>query len=257
MKQIIPFDFDNTQIRTLQKEGEYWFVLRDVLTAMGSKTTTYSAQTSIHEGLGDGYVTSLPISDRLGRGQNALVVNEPAITYLVAVSRTEAGRRLNRFIHSDVLPAIRQQGHYAAEGSRLDTMMQRRTVGYRSLWNAYGTDRPPTSDLLQRLMTSFDKLAQDSGLPSQFEGVSPNPEMYLMTPALARHLIEAYCIGKQNGGRKAERGPEVAAGGTINATSSHRILRESTAYLLRGVRSHKRFNKCELALTLTTLAGRV
>jgi len=41
-----------------------------------------------------------------------VIVAEAAATYLVARSNTEAGRRLNRFIHTEVLPQIRRTGAY-------------------------------------------------------------------------------------------------------------------------------------------------
>jgi hypothetical protein len=41
-----------------------------------------------------------------------IAIAEAAVTYLVARSNTEIGRRLNRFIHTEVLPAIREKGFY-------------------------------------------------------------------------------------------------------------------------------------------------
>lgn len=203
MQDIIRFE--DSQIRSIESGPETMFVLRVVLAAMDSTTRPADAKTLLEQELGDGVVTDYPIRDELGRRQVATLVSRPGLTYLVASSRTEAGRRLNKFIHRELLPSIEEKGHYAHKGSRLDTMMQRRTIGYRSLWSAYGTDRPPMSDLTQRVMRGFNKMAKDAGLPDQVEAVKPDPEIYMMTPALARNLIESYYGGKDNGGRRAAR----------------------------------------------------
>jgi len=47
-----------------------------------------------------------------GGVQQVIIVAEPAATYLVARSNTERGRKLNRFIHVEVLPSIRKTGGF-------------------------------------------------------------------------------------------------------------------------------------------------
>ncbi|MBV5308119.1 BRO family protein [Chromatium okenii] len=111
--KITPFSFEKRQIRVITDDnGNPWFVLRDLLDGMGSSTTTTNAIDSIKQGLGDGYSNEIPIFDSLGREQFVIIVAEPAATYLVARSNTEQGRKLNRFIHIDVLPSIRKTGSY-------------------------------------------------------------------------------------------------------------------------------------------------
>ncbi|NCC41596.1 MAG: hypothetical protein EOM21_19690 [Gammaproteobacteria bacterium] len=115
MSQIVPFMFETLEIRTLTNEtNDLWFVLKDVLDAMGTATTTTNALDSIAQGLGDGYSAVIPIPDALGRSQETTIVAEAGATYLVARSNTEQGKRLNRFIHIEVLPQIRKTGAYAA-----------------------------------------------------------------------------------------------------------------------------------------------
>ena len=113
---IVPFQFETKSIRTLANEqGEPWFVLRDVLEAMGTSTPTAVAISSVEQGLGNGFNVVIPITDSMGREQSAIIVAEAAVTYLLSRSNTEQGRKLNRFIHVEVLPAIRKTGTYAKE----------------------------------------------------------------------------------------------------------------------------------------------
>ena len=99
-------------VRVAEVEGEHYFALKDVLEAQGSKTTTTNAISAIEQGLGDGYVVGIPIKDSLGRDQEAKFISEPAVTFLVARSNTDRGRRCNRWIHTEILPTIRKHGGY-------------------------------------------------------------------------------------------------------------------------------------------------
>lgn len=78
---------------------------------MGTSTTRQEAVESIKQGLGEGVVNSIPLPTAGGM-QQILIVAESAATYLVSRSNTEQGRKLNRFIHMEVLPALRKTGTY-------------------------------------------------------------------------------------------------------------------------------------------------
>lgn len=110
---LIPFSFDSKEIRVTDQNGDPWFILRDLLDAMESKTTTTAAVESIKQGLGEGFVGDIPLQTA-GGTQTVIVVAESAATYLLSRSNTEKGRELNRFIHVEVLPSIRKTGKYEA-----------------------------------------------------------------------------------------------------------------------------------------------
>ncbi len=113
MSNLIPFEFETTQVRTITDEhDDPWFVLRDILDAMQSKTTTTAAVESINQGLGKGFANGIPLETE-GGTQDVTIIAEAAATYLLSRSNTEKGRRLNRFVHVDILPALRKTGRYA------------------------------------------------------------------------------------------------------------------------------------------------
>lgn len=114
MNIIQYFDFDSSSVRTIQKDdGSIWFCLADCLRAIKSKTQTADAILSIEETFGDGVVINVPIADSLGREQDTVFIAEPGLTLLLSRSRTETGKKLNRFLHSEVLPSIRKTGSYS------------------------------------------------------------------------------------------------------------------------------------------------
>lgn len=104
--------FESNEIRFVEIDGEHYIVAVDLLKASGSTTTVTALEAMIEEGLGKGFVNNqlLPTS---GGVQRMLVLKEAAFTYYLSRSRTEAGRKLNRWIHAEVLPSIRQTGSYS------------------------------------------------------------------------------------------------------------------------------------------------
>lgn len=89
MSNLIPFEFETTQVRTIADEhGEPWFVLRDILDAIQSKTTTTAASESINQGLGKGFASDIPLETQ-GGTQQVTIIAEAAATYLLSRSNTE------------------------------------------------------------------------------------------------------------------------------------------------------------------------
>jgi len=109
--QLIHFSFNTKEVRVTDQNGNEWFILRDLLDAMESKTTTTAAVESIKQGLGEVFVNDIPLQTAGGM-QQVIIVAESAATYLLSRSNTDKGRELNRFIHVEVLPSIRKTGKY-------------------------------------------------------------------------------------------------------------------------------------------------
>ena len=119
LTDILSYNFKGKDVRTLVsgQDGSPWLILKDTLDAMHTGTTVTQAVESIRKGLGDGYVTSIPIPDSMNRLQDTYIVNEPAVTFLVSRSNTEKGKELNRWLHNEVIPSIRKTGSYAMSAS--------------------------------------------------------------------------------------------------------------------------------------------
>lgn len=115
-------------IRTFVKNGEYWFVGRDVCNAFQDKNPNRSIGR-----IDDCDKRSLKIKDSLGREQNVTVINESGLyallfamqpqrankdgvsnAYPIEVQeRIEKLRRFKRWVTHDVLPTLRKTGSYS------------------------------------------------------------------------------------------------------------------------------------------------
>lgn len=100
--------FDNEQfgeIRTVERDGEPWFVASDVCRALDLQDVTMSLK-------------RLDEDERskfnLGRQGETNIINEPGLYSLILGSRKPEARAFKRWITHEVIPAIRRTGVYAA-----------------------------------------------------------------------------------------------------------------------------------------------
>lgn len=198
MSDVTLFDFNGAGIRTLtDQEGTPWFVAADLADVLG-----YSSSRAMSRSL-DEDEKGVQKLHSLGGAQDFTLVNESGIYHAIFMSQRSEAKAFRKWVTSEVLPNLRKTGHHALEGSALDAQMQQRTVGFRSLFRAYGAKTPPLTAIIERTLRGFDAMAQAAGLPPQYEGVGPDGEIYMVTPALARQLVETYSLGKDNGVSKA------------------------------------------------------
>lgn len=112
MSDLMCFNSDDHEIRSIVKDGVHHFVIKDILDAIESSTTVTKARESLVEQLGEELVTNQPLKTNSGT-QLFACTTEAGLTYIVAQSRTEAGKRLNVKIHKEILPSIRKTGSYS------------------------------------------------------------------------------------------------------------------------------------------------
>lgn len=112
------FEFEANQGRYFVDEREdLWFALTDVLMIAKTSTDPAKAQVIIGEVFDDEAKIVHPIPDSMGRVQETIFIHESAFTFLVSRFRTETGKKLNRYIHKELLPTIRKTGGYISKGA--------------------------------------------------------------------------------------------------------------------------------------------
>ncbi len=96
------------QVRTVQRDGEPWFVATDVCRALEHSNSRMAL-----ERLEDDEKGVSSIYTHGGR-QEVSIINEPGLYALVLGSRKPEARAFKRWITHDVIPAIRKTGGYIA-----------------------------------------------------------------------------------------------------------------------------------------------
>lgn len=107
--------FSNSEfgtVRTLLIDGEPWAVGKDVATALGYKDTNQALRKHVDE------------EDKLtrqfngsGQSRDMYIINESGLYSLILSSKLPGAKKFKRWITSEVLPAIRRTGKYAAGGA--------------------------------------------------------------------------------------------------------------------------------------------
>ena len=95
------------QIRTVMRDGEVWFVGKDVANGLGYSNARKAL--GDHVDKEDKGVTK---RDTLGGVQELTIVNESGLYSLVLSSKLPSAKRFKRWVTSEVLPAIRKTGSY-------------------------------------------------------------------------------------------------------------------------------------------------
>ena len=99
------------QVRTIEIDGEAWFVGKDVAAALGYKDTVNALKTHCDEedkkNFKGGETPGLKLSNF-----GATIINESGVYALVFSSKLEGAKRFKHWITSEVLPSIRKHGAY-------------------------------------------------------------------------------------------------------------------------------------------------
>ena len=95
------------EIRTVEMNGETWFVGADIATVLGYS----NPQKAIRDHVDD---EDKMVNDSftLGRGSSPVLVNESGVYALIFSSKLENAKRFKHWVTSEVLPAIRKHGAY-------------------------------------------------------------------------------------------------------------------------------------------------
>lgn len=96
------------EIRTVVIDGEPWFVGIDVAKALGYRKPTDAVNTNVEE---DDSARK-GVTDKLGRAQTTIVINESGLYSLIFGSKLESAKKFKKWVTSEVLPSIRKTGAY-------------------------------------------------------------------------------------------------------------------------------------------------
>ena len=114
MNEIKVFENDAFgSVRTIDREGDVWFVGKDVATALGYSNTNDAL--SRHVDPEDKYQgEGVAFPDPHGTLQYPTIINESGLYSLVLSSKLPTARQFKRWITKEVIPSIRKTGGYFA-----------------------------------------------------------------------------------------------------------------------------------------------
>ena len=95
----------------IDEEGFIWFCLRDVLSAMGTKSQTNNVSRTITDVFGADVLRRHQLDTGFGV-KPVTFVHESGVTYLVANGNTPVSKALNIKVHKEIIPTLRKTGRY-------------------------------------------------------------------------------------------------------------------------------------------------
>lgn len=108
MANIQVFEYQNNKVRTVDMDGEAWFVLKDVCAVLGINNNRMAADRLDDDEKG------VSLIDTLGGKQEMVIVNESGLYHVILRSDKPEAAPFRRWVTNDVLPAIRKTGSYNA-----------------------------------------------------------------------------------------------------------------------------------------------
>lgn len=106
MNKLQTFNYNNNAVRTIEKDGEPWFVLKDVCDVL---TLTNSRMIADRLDADEKGVSQI---DTLGGKQTMVIINESGLYNVILRSDKPEAKPFRKWITAEVLPAIRQTGAY-------------------------------------------------------------------------------------------------------------------------------------------------
>ena len=106
MNEMQIFHYENNEIRTILKDGEPWWVLKDVCQTLGISKHRDTASRLDEDERGSVRV------DTLGGLQEMIVINESGLYKVILRSDKPEAKKFTRWVTHEVLPAIRKTGEY-------------------------------------------------------------------------------------------------------------------------------------------------
>lgn len=107
--ELVNFDFEGLGVRTIEKEGQVWFVAKDICSALNVSDSSQALARLDNDERG-WYEVPTP-----GGRQEMIIINESGLYSLILSSRKPEAKVFKKWVTSEVLPAIRKTGSYSVD----------------------------------------------------------------------------------------------------------------------------------------------
>lgn len=113
MNDLQIFKYNGKEVRTIQKDGEPWWVLKDVCEVLGLSSPHKVFERLDEDEKGRNQIPTL------GGEQEMTVVNESGLYNVILRSDKPEAKPFRKWVTSEVLPSIRKNGGYIANQENL------------------------------------------------------------------------------------------------------------------------------------------
>lgn len=207
------------KVRVIMRNGEPWFVARDVAKALGYVDPADAVQRHCEKVNKITQQGEAPVSKNTPP-VNILIIPEEDVYALIFGSHLESARKFKRWVCDEVLPSIRKTGGYAigisSDKKEIAPDMEQLTGALLKFYSTYYEDK-------NQLMLTVNKGVKNAvGIDmlalGQVELVAP-VQSQLLTPTLIGKYLEPPLSGKKVNKRLEELGYQTRSNGLWSPTS--------------------------------------
>lgn len=191
MNDLQVFNFERLPVRTLEVDGEPYFVGKDVADILGYKRTADAIREHVDEedkGVGK-------IQTRGGK-QPVTLINESGLYALIFSSKLESAKRFKRWVTSEVLPTLRKTGTYQVKPLTTQEQIQLIAQGNNELVErveAIETSIPVFPGESKHIHQTVKRKATEV-MKNQFNGIPISKISRKVYSALYRSLYTAFNV---------------------------------------------------------------
>ena len=111
MNDLKIWNYEDNTVRTIEIDGEMWFVAKDVAEILGYAKPRNAIATHVD----DEDKKEAPIQGDLGGTQTMTIINESGVYALIFGSKLPTAKKFKRWVTSEVLPSIHRTGSYGID----------------------------------------------------------------------------------------------------------------------------------------------
>jgi anti-repressor protein len=116
MNEMQVFSYEGNEVRTVQRDSEIWWVLKDVCAVLEITNSRMVADRLEDDEKG------VSIADTLGGKQELTVISESGLYNVILLSRKPEAKKFKHWVTHEVLPSIRKHGAYMTP-AKLEELM--------------------------------------------------------------------------------------------------------------------------------------
>lgn len=208
MNELMIFKYHSSEVRTIQQNGEPWFVLKDVCAVLGLSDTNKTA-----ERLDPDELTRTKLVSG-GQEREMYIINESGLYNVILRSDKPEAKPFRKWVTSEVLPSIRKTGGYITgqdELSSEELMAKALMVAQRTLAERDARISALTVDnqIMKPKADYFDELV-DRNLLTNFRETAK--ELGVGPKAFVSFLLEQRYIYRDKKGKLLPYQPHTDAG---------------------------------------------
>ena len=178
-------NWNGYNIRFVEKDGEWWAVLKDVCEALGIKTKHTKTR------LKDEVVSTDHIKDEAGRLQEMLIVNEFGIYDTVFQSRKKEAKEFRYWVY-EMLKTLREKS--GLEGFEVFRMLDKEHQKEAMKKIHIGIEEPTKVDYIKANTIANKAVSKKHGCEKLIKKDNMTPQMMKDRASILEDVVELMCI---------------------------------------------------------------